>query len=82
MLQEGVTGLVVLDDCIIVYSIFSWAVLDTEGRELKRSSEIEPMMIVRIEARGTNHVNIIRNREKRYKICAVCLKSKLIFINY
>ncbi len=47
LLQEGVRGLVVLDDCLIVYSGLSWAVLDTEGQELGRSSEIDPMMIVR-----------------------------------
>ena len=61
LLQEGVRGLVVLDDCVIAYSSLSWAVLDTEGQELGRSSEIDPMMIVRIEARNTKHVNIIRN---------------------
>ena len=48
LLQEGVRGLVVLDDCLIVYSGLSWAVLDTEGQELGRSTEIDPMMIVRL----------------------------------
>lgn len=51
-----------LDDFVIVHSSLSWAVLDTEGKELTRSSELDPMMIVRIEARNTKHVNIIRNR--------------------
>ena len=62
VVQEGVRGLVMLDDCVIVHSSLSWAVLDTEGQELTRSSELDPMMIVRIEARNTKHVNIIRNR--------------------
>ena len=53
-----------LDDCVIVHSSLSWAVLDIEGKELTRSSELDPMMIVRIEARNTKHVNIIRNRDK------------------
>ena len=48
LLQEGVRGLIVLDDCLIVYSGLSWAVLDTEGQELGRSTEIDPMMIVRL----------------------------------
>ena len=51
-----------LDDCAIIYSRLSWVVLDTEGEELMRSSDMELMTIVRIEARNTKYVNIVRNR--------------------
>ena len=58
--HESVIGLVMLDDCLVVHSAFSWCVLDTEGGELTRSSDIDPMVIVAIVAQNTRHVNIIR----------------------
>ena len=61
-IKDGVRGLVMLDDCAIIYSRLSWVVLDTEGEELMRSSDMELMTIVRIEARNTKYVNIVRNR--------------------
>ena len=58
--QETVQGLVMLDDYIIVYSVINWVVLDLNGKEVTRSSDIDTMGIVTIAANNTKHVNIIR----------------------
>ena len=58
--KENIEGLVMLDDCLIIYTMISWMVLNLECKEVMRSSEIDIMTIVKILAKNTRHVNIIR----------------------
>ena len=59
--NENIIGLVMLDDCLIVYSFLSWVVLDMDCQEMMRGSDIDAMTIVTITAMNTKHVNIIKN---------------------